>query len=102
MTGPEKLHLFTKLNTAKQFPKLKNKDHKQEFWTKLIDINQLLSTKPSEMTNDLIKNFESESRHFVNKFVELYPSKHVTPYMHCMCNHVHEFMAAHGSILQFT
>lgn len=35
-----------------------------------------------------------------NHFVRLYPSKRVTPYMHCI--HVHEFMKAHGSILQFT
>ena len=38
----------------------------------------------------------------MDKFVDLYPSKHVTPYLHCMCNHIHEFMTTHSSILQFT
>ena len=87
-TGPEKLRLFTKLNIADHFPKLEDKDRKQALWTKLIEINKLLSAKPSEMTDDLIKNFESESRCFVDKFVDLYPSKHVTPYLHCMYNHI--------------
>ena len=51
LTGLEKLRLFTKLNIADHFPELEDKDRKQALWTKLIEINKLLSAKPSEMTN---------------------------------------------------
>ena len=61
-----------------------------------------LSARPGEITDESIHNFETRSRLFVDKFIALYPTKHVTPYMHCMMNHIHEFMQCHGSILQFT
>ena len=90
LTGPEKLVLFAKFNVANHFPDLKDKEKIQNLWTKLLEINKLLSTKPEEITGVLIQQFESKSRLFVDDFVCLYPSKHVTPYMHCMMNHVHE------------
>lgn len=102
LTGPEKLVLFAKFNVANHFPDLKDKEKIQNLWAKFLEINKLLSAKPEEITDVLIKQFESKSRLFVDDFVRLYPSKHVTPYMHCMMNHVHEFMKSHGSILQFT
>jgi len=102
LTGPETLHLFSKLNIATQFPDLKQKDRKQELWTVLLEINQLLPTKPSQMTDKLIKSFESQSKSFVDKLVDLYPSKHVMPDLHCMYKNIYEFMEVHGSILQST
>jgi len=102
LTGPEKLLLFTRLNLAEHFPDLSNIDAIQNLWREFYDINKLLSARSSEITNDHIKNFEARSRSFVDNFIQLYPSKHVTPYMHCMMNHVSEFLKVHGSILQFT
>jgi len=102
LTGPEKLRLFANFTIADHFPQLEDVDKIQALWKELYEINKLLSTKPSELTNSVIKNFESQSRDFVDHFIDLYPSKHTTPYMHCMMNHVNEFMTIHGSILQFT
>ena len=68
----------------------------------LIEINKLLSARPGEVTDSHIDLFEARSKTFVDHLVHLYPAKHVTPYMHCMMQHVKEFMKAHGSILSFT
>ena len=54
------------------------------------------------MTDKLIKSFESQSKSFVDKLVDLYPSKHVMPDLHCMYKNIYEFMEVHGSILQST
>ena len=35
-------------------------------------------------------------------FIEIYPAKHVMPYMHCMMQHVSQFMTLSGAILPFT
>ena len=67
-----------------------------------IDVNQSLSMRPEQMNADHALQFETLARAFVKNFRDLYPSKHVTPYMHCMMNHVSEFMELHGSILPFT
>ena len=45
---------------------------------------------------------ETRSKDFVRSFVELYPAKHVTPYMHCMMMHVSQFMKTNGALLPFT
>jgi len=62
LIGPEKLRLFSKLNIATQFPDLKHKEREQELWTMLLEINQLLSAKPSQMTDKLLLKALSHSK----------------------------------------
>ena len=38
----------------------------------------------------------------LKSFTDIYPAKHVTPYMHCMTMHMCEFMHIHGALLPFT
>ena len=57
--------------------------------------------KPTDLTNEIIAEFQTQSKAFVDNFLEVYLTKHVTPYMHCMMYHVGEFMTLHGSIVQF-
>ena len=42
------------------------------------------------------------SMEFVRKFTEIHPAKRVTPYMHCMMQHVGQFMDTSGALLPFT
>lgn len=102
LTGPEKLVVFSSINIPELFPDLEHNDSIQSLWRDLIEINRLLSARPEHVTDEHIKLFEKKSKAFVNDFVLLYPAKHVTPYMHCMMQHVAEFMAVHGSIIPFT
>ena len=71
-------------------------------WKELLDINQLLSTRPEDVTPHTSCKFETRSRPFVDKFVEIYPAKFVTPYMRCMMMHVSEFMTLHDAVIPFT
>lgn len=102
LNGPEKLIVFSAINIPELFPDLEHKDEIQILWRGLIELNKLLSARPAEVTVEHISCFEAKSKAFVDKFVRIYPAKHVTPYMHCMMQHVSEFMQAHGSILPFT
>lgn len=102
LTGPEKLVVFCKINIPELFPELEHKDEIQVLWTDVIENNKLLSTRPDEMTDELTELFEARSKAFVDSFVHVYPAKYVTPYMHCMMQHVKEFMKTQGSILPFT
>jgi len=54
------------------------------------------------LTTSTISDFEKKTKEFVGHFIDIYPSKHVTPYMHCMMYHVSKFMLLHGSTLVFT
>jgi hypothetical protein len=102
LTGPEKLIVFSKINIPELFPDLEDKHEIQSLWKDLLEINKLLSARPGDVTSGHVEVFEARSKAFVNTFVDIYPAKHVTPYMHCMMQHVGEFMTAHGSILPFT
>ena len=97
LTGPEKLILFH-INIPEMFPEVENGDVIQSLWKELLDINQLLSTRPEDVTPHTSCEFETRSKAIVDKFVEIYPAKFVTPYMHCMMMHVSEFMTLHGAI----
>ena len=96
LTGPEKLILFRNINIPEMFPEVENGDVIQSLWKELLDINQLLSTRPEDVTPHTSCEFETRSKAFVDKFVEIYRSKFVTPYMHCMIMHVSKFMTLHG------
>lgn len=62
----------------------------------------MFSKGPDNITDEDICNFESQSRQWVQKFIQVYQTKAITPYIHAMSNHVGEFMRIHGSILPFT
>lgn len=64
-------------------------------------VNCLLSVRPEEMSEHIAAQFEKKSKVFVHSFTDIYPAKHVTPYMHCMMMHVSQFMQIHGALLPF-
>ena len=68
-------------------------------WKKL---NSLLSIRPEQVTDDKITEFRTKSTEFIRSFTLVYPAKHVTPYMHCMAQHVGDFMSTSGALLPFT
>lgn len=74
----------------------------QLLWTDLLRNNRMLATRPEQTTPDVVSNFERNAKNFLKQFVQIYPTKFVTPYMHCMAQHVAEFFNIHGAILPFT
>ena len=99
LTGPEKLVVFQKINISETFPEIPNATNVHALWKKLLEVNTLLSIRPEDLTDEKISEFRSKSKEFVHSFTDLYPAKHVTPYMHCMMQHVGEFMTLSGAIL---
>ena len=102
LTGPEKLTVFSKINIAETFPEIPQSSDVHTLWKQLLDINTLLSIRPEEITSEKIADFRSRSITFVQMFTQIYPAKHVTPYMHCIMQHVGEFMSTSGALLPFT
>ena len=101
-TGPEKLKVLSKLNLVKLFSEVENVKEIQALWREFIQVNESLSVRPENTQSNHAETFEEKARTFVRSFNDQYTTKHVTPYMHCMMNHVAEFMKLHGSILPFT
>ena len=102
LTGPEKLTVFSKINIAETFPEIPQSSDVHTLWKQLLDINTLLSIRPEEITSEKVADFRSKSTAFVQIFTQIYPAKYVTPYMHCMMQHVGEFMSTSGALLPFT
>ena len=102
LTGPEKLTVFSKINIAETFPEIPQSSDVRTLWKQLLDINTLLSIRPEEITSEKVADFRSKSTAFVQIFTQIYPAKHVTPYMHCMMQHVEEFMSTSSALLPFT
>ena len=65
-------------------------------------VNKTFSKRPDDITSDDISKFATDAKDWVKKFLGIYHENNVTPYIHAMANHVHEFMSIHGSILPFT
>ena len=82
----EKLTVFKMLNIS-ELPEIPDSTHIHALWKRLLEVN-LLSIHPEDTSSDKITEFQSESKEFVRMFTEIYPAKHVTPYMHCMMQHV--------------
>ena len=67
-----------------------------------LKINCLLSVRLHEVTEHTATQFETRSKEFVHSFTDIYPAKHMTPYMQCMMMHVSKFIQIHGTLLPFT
>ena len=97
LTGPEKLLLFQKIHIPTLFPELSEATSIQTFWNSFLHLNTCLSLRPGEVTPATISDFQEKAKSFVASFISVYPTKHVTPYMHCMVAHV-----PHWAVVPFT
>ena len=64
----------------------------------LYTLNKILSKPAKELLETAINEYEDRARQWGKDFVGVYQSDRVTPYIHAMMNHVHEFMAVYISI----
>ena len=54
------------------------------------------------MSAEEIKAFELKTKKWLEKFLEVYQTKHVTPYIHLLTTHIPEMLELHGSLAAFT
>ena len=66
----------------------------------MLDITKLLSSSMADVMNK--EMVEEKVILFLDNFLTLYHTKHITPYMHAFRWHVPEFIALYGAIAQFT
>ncbi len=104
LTGPEKLKVFARINVQELLPSLPETEtiRIQVLWTELLQLNKMFSKRPEEVDEKEISDFEKSSKEWVVKFIDVYQTTNVTPYIHAMSNHVGQFMRTHGAILPFT
>jgi hypothetical protein len=69
-------------------------------WTEFHRLNSQLSS--DSFTSVEISVFEENVKSWRSKFLAVYQSKNVTPYMHAFVAHVPEFLGIHGAIVPYT
>ena len=92
LTGPEKHRLFRRINISNLFPSLPKCIDIQSLWSCFYDLVIMLKSDDIE-SND----FKEQAQRWVRNFCSVYQTKHVTPYVHALAMHVHEFIELHGN-----
>lgn len=100
LTGPEKYKLFSKISIPDLFPNLPNAPTIQEIWSSFMQLNKTIHSQ--DMSRIEIETFKESAKVWLQLFLSVYQTKHVTPYMHAMIVHLPEFMELYGSIAPFT
>ena len=72
----------------------------QYIWEEFRRLNSLLSS--DSFPESEIESFAISAKSWRSKFLEMYQSKNVTPYMHAFVSHVPEVLRIHGAIVPFT
>ena len=97
LVGPEKIKVFTKLVIPELFPNFPQGDKVQKIWKDFLAIYDLL--RSTSTNKEQIKQSASQ---WLKLFLEVYQTKHVTPYMHTLVFHVPEFIELYGSLAPFS
>ena len=101
LTGPEKYKVFSKLQIAQVFPSLPQANEIQDIWNKFMKINNLLKSS-KDFNSKTITDLSCDVQNWLTLFLSVYPTKHVTPYMHLLVHHIPEFLKLHGSLAPFS
>ena len=80
------------------FLDLPNVDKIQEIWTQLNEIYKQLQSNDHLNADWLQDNVNN----WILLFTSLYPTKHVTPYMHILVSHIPQFIKLYGSLAPFS
>lgn len=99
LTGPEKLKLFRNINIDELLPGHPQSGKISELWKQFLSITDILSSNAPQVSKEQI---QGKSKLFLEQFLKLYHTKHVTPYMHALVWHVPEFIEMYGEISPFT
>ena len=97
LVGPEKIKLFSKFVITDLFPDFPQGDKVQKIWKDFMVIYDLLrctNTKKEQIKELAIK--------WLKLFLEVYQTRHVTPYMHTLVFHIPEFIELYGSLAPFS
>ena len=100
LNGPEKHRLLGKIDFPQRFPSIPNIEKIQFIWTEFRRLNSLLSSDSFSSAD--ITTFAEDAKLWQTKFLHVYQTKNITPYMHAFVSHVPEFLKIHGAIAPYT
>ena len=98
-TGPEKLQGFSKIKIPELLPRFQSSRDIQKLWDNFGNIYEQLLINDAD--DDHISQLEKDIKDWMLLFISLYQTKHVTPYMHALLQHVPETMSIHKSLVKF-
>ena len=100
LTGPEKLRLIANINIPSLLPHHGDKEKIQQIW---VDFSHLYKriTIQKDLDEQEIMQIQEEIEKWVALFLDVYVTKHLTPYMHAFLHHIHEFLRLHRNINLF-
>jgi hypothetical protein len=96
LQGPEKKKLFSNVDLKVYSPENQKLRMVNKLWIDFMTIFNKI--KGNDANKDIIKN---STKQWLLSFSELYRASHITPYMHCFGNHIHEFIDLYGGVNQF-
>lgn len=99
LTGPEKQKLFKNVNIVSLLPNCPHSEKIQEIWN---DFTAITDELKQDVKLDDVDKIKTNIKMWMNKFLTVYQTKDVTPYMHAFSAHVPEFLSLYGNIEQFT
>lgn len=97
LSGPEKIRLFMNIDFPKFFPTLPNASTLQDIWKEFWRLINELSNEDCDS-----HELQSDVMNWVKKFLTVYQTKNITPYVHCLAYHVPEFIAKYGTLSRFS
>ena len=100
LTGPEKYRLFSKINLPELFPNLPNVSVIQEIWMQFAALNKIICS--DRVCSEQAAAFAVASKTWLQLYLTVYQTKHVTPYIHALVAHLHEFFEIYGTVVPFT
>lgn len=99
LTGPDKLNLFKNINISSLLPNSPNNKIIEQIWN---EFSAIIGDLKHDVKFDEVDKLKSNIRSWLKKFLTVYQTKDVTPYMHAFCSHVPEFLSLYGNIELFT
>lgn len=100
LTGPEKLNLFRNFDIHQLLPNHQDANKISMLWKTFLEITEMLSSAATQVPSK--QHNQEKSKCFFEMFLELYQTKHITPYMHALRWHLPEFVEMYGKISMFT
>ena len=81
--------LFMKVSLPDLFPNLPNASTIQDIWTKYTELNAIIRLEAISVEEST--TFAAKSKAWLQLYLTVYQTKHVTPYIHALVAHLHEF-----------
>lgn len=101
LTGPEKLKVFNSVDIPKLFPRVRFGHLVQNLWKEFLEIYKILRSHTA-LSNEQVNDLKVKIDDWINNFVDVYQTKNITPYLHVLSCHIHEFVRRYGTISQFS